>query len=219
MPKDDPGKCVGPDAEKVAAYIYDAFYSKAARDRNKPPRVELSRLTVHQYQNAVADLLAGFRGPGRWDDKRGLHAEYFDGRDFRKDKRLIDRNDPEVQFDFGTNGPTDKFTPSQFSIRWEGSVLAPETGSYEFTVRTEHALRLWVNDTRTPVIEAWVKSGNDTEYKASVFLVAGRAYPVKLEFSKAKQGVDDSKTNTKPPAVVKASVALLWEAAASDPSK
>ncbi|HXG12987.1 MAG TPA: c-type cytochrome, partial [Gemmataceae bacterium] len=28
MPVDDPGKCVGEDAEKVAAYIYDAFYSK-----------------------------------------------------------------------------------------------------------------------------------------------------------------------------------------------
>ena len=210
MPKDNPGACVGPDAEKVAAYIYDTFYSQAARERNKPPRIELSRLTVRQYQNAVADLIAGFRSPGRWDDKRGLHAEYFDGRDFRNNKRLIDRTDPEVQFDFGTNGPTDKFNATQFLIRWEGSVLAPETGSYEFIVRTEHALRLWVNETRTPVIDGWVKSGTDTEYKSSVFLVAGRAYPLKLEFSKAKQGVDDSKNNPKPPAV-KASVALLWK--------
>src|SRR5579871_7009250 len=28
MPEDDPGKCVGADADKVAAYIYEAFYSK-----------------------------------------------------------------------------------------------------------------------------------------------------------------------------------------------
>ena len=27
MPKDDPGSCAGKDAEKVAAYIHDAFYS------------------------------------------------------------------------------------------------------------------------------------------------------------------------------------------------
>src|SRR6266571_4976166 len=26
MPKDEPGSCTGEDAEKVAAYIYDAFY-------------------------------------------------------------------------------------------------------------------------------------------------------------------------------------------------
>ena len=53
----------GDDADKVAAYIYDAFYSKAARERNKPPRIELSRLTVRQYRNAVADLIASFRSP------------------------------------------------------------------------------------------------------------------------------------------------------------
>ena len=43
------------------------------------------------------------------------------------------------------------------------------------------------------MIDAWVKSGNDTEYRASIFLLGGRVYPLKLEFSKAKQGVDDSK--------------------------
>ena len=33
MPKDDPGTCTGEDADEVAAYIYDAFYSQAARER------------------------------------------------------------------------------------------------------------------------------------------------------------------------------------------
>jgi hypothetical protein len=210
MPKDDPGSCTGKDAEKVAAYIHDTFYSKEARERTRPPRVELARLTVRQYQNAVADLVASFRTPGRLDERRGLRGEYFDARGFRNDKRLIDRLDPEVRFDFGTDGPAEKFNAAQFSIRWEGSVLAPETGSYEFVVRTEHAARLWVNDTRKPLIDAWVKSGSDTEYRESIPLVAGRAYPLRLEFSKAKQGVDDSQKNPKPPPV-KASVALLWK--------
>ena len=31
MPEDAPGECVGEDAEKVAAYIYEAFYSKAGK--------------------------------------------------------------------------------------------------------------------------------------------------------------------------------------------
>src|SRR5579862_574506 len=99
MPKDDPGTCVGPDADKVAAYIYDAFYSKAAREHLKPPRIELSRLTVRQHQNAVADLIASFRTPGQWDDKRGLRGEYFNGRGFRNDQRAIDRLDTEIRFD------------------------------------------------------------------------------------------------------------------------
>src|SRR5262249_52545218 len=33
MPEDDPGTCVGAEAEKVAAYIYETFYSKAAQAR------------------------------------------------------------------------------------------------------------------------------------------------------------------------------------------
>ena len=45
----------------VAAYIHEAFYSVDARVRNKPARVELSRLTVRQYQNALADLIGSFR--------------------------------------------------------------------------------------------------------------------------------------------------------------
>jgi mono/diheme cytochrome c family protein len=212
MPEDEPGKLSAGEAERVANYINDAFYSQAARERNKPPRIELARLTVGQYRNAIADLIGSFRTPARSDDRHGLRGEYFDGRNFRGDKRTIDRIDPEVQFDFGTSFPTGgKFgDPRQFSIRWEGSVLAPETGEYEFIVRTEHATRLWVNDTKQMLIDAWVKSGSDNEYRATIFLLAGRTYPLKLEFSKAKQGVDDSKKEKdKPP--VKASAALLWK--------
>jgi hypothetical protein len=211
MPEDDPGKCVGPDAEKVAKYIYDAFYSKEAQARNKPPRIELARLTVRQYRNAVADLVGSFRTAGKWDEQHGLRGEYFKSRRFRNNERILERLDPIVHFDFGTNGPDpEKFDANQFSIRWAGSVLAPETGDYEFIVRTEHAARFWINDLNKPLIDAWVKSGNDNEYRGSTYLVAGRVYPLRLEFSKAKQGVDDSKTN-KPKPAVKASIALDWK--------
>jgi mono/diheme cytochrome c family protein len=213
MPKDAPKdkKCTGADADQVAAYIYEAFYSKAARDRARPPRIELSRLTVQQYRNAVADPIGTFREPVRWDDQRGLQGEYFKSRRFRPNERVLERLDPAVEFDFGTAAPDpEKFDANQFSIRWTSSVLAPETGEYEFVIRTEHAARLWVNDLNRPLIDAWVKSGNDTEYRATIFLLAGRVYPLRLEFSKAKQGVDDSKNNKDKPAV-KASVALLWK--------
>src|SRR5262249_20071243 len=52
-------------------------------------------------------------------------------------------------------------------------------------------------------------SGNEDEYRASIVLLGGRAYPLRLEFSKAKQGVDDSKTKKAKP--VKASIALEWK--------
>lgn len=216
MPEDDPDQLDAAGSKKVAEYMYDAFYSPVAQAKLNPPRVFLSRLTVRQYRNAIADVIGSFRPPARLDDRRGLRAEYFNSRNFQINKRLIDRVDPEVNFDFGKSGPTmksdakEKFDPHQFSIRWEGSVLAPESGTYEFVVKTDHALRLWVNDARKPLIDRWVKSGSDTEFRAPIELLAGRAYTLRLEFSKAKQGVDDSKKNPNPPARP-AAVALLWK--------
>ncbi|MDX1946745.1 MAG: DUF1592 domain-containing protein [Pirellulaceae bacterium] len=210
MPVDDPQKCVGEDAKRVAAYIYDAFYSPIAQARNRPARIDLSRLTVRQYHNTVLDLVGSFRPPGKWTGERGLRGEYYKSRRVGGREREIDRIDPTVQFDFGEAGPSEKFDANEFSIRWEGSVLAPETGDYEFIVRTEHAARLWLNGPQTPLIDAWVKSGSDTEFRQSIRLLGGRVYPLKLEFSKAKQGVDDSKKNpNKRP--TPASITLLWK--------
>jgi hypothetical protein len=215
MPEDDPGSCVGDDAKRVSEYMYEAFYSPVAQARKNPPHIAFSHLTVRQYRNSVADLVAGFRQSPKRDDRHGLQGEYFNARGFQRNKRLIERVDPEVNFNFGTVGPPnekgkEKFDPHQFCIRWEGSVSAPETGVYEFIVRTEHGMRLWVNNNRTALIDAWVKSGNDTEYRASIYLIAGWSYPIRLEFSKAKQGVDDSAKNPNPPPR-KASIELLWK--------
>src|SRR6185436_10091105 len=62
MPENNEGSCTGKDADDVAAYIYDAFYSPEAQLRNWPVREDLSRLTVEQYQNSVADLIGRFQG-------------------------------------------------------------------------------------------------------------------------------------------------------------
>jgi mono/diheme cytochrome c family protein len=206
-----PKKCTSPDAQKIAPYIYDAFYSPIAQERSRPARVSLSRLTVRQLRNSTADLLASFRQTPPKVEGEGLQAEYFKAKRFQDADRVIQRVDPSVNFDFGTQGPSGaEFQPHQFSIRWTGSVTAPDTGMYEFVVRTEHGLRLWVNDRKKPVIDASVKSGNDEVYRTSVFLISGRSYPIRLEFSKSTQGVDDTKKKEGKPAP-KASISLAWK--------
>jgi hypothetical protein len=214
MPADDPGSLDAEASGKVAAFVHETFYSPMAQARRQPPRIELSRLTVRQYRNVLADLL---RPPGdgvTLDGEAGLTAQYFKGRRLRGDNRVIERVDPEVKFDFGTASPdpaNDQIEPHEFSIRWEGSLVAPDTGEYELIVRTEHAARLYLNDNRTPLIDAWVKSGNETEYRATIPLLGGRPYPLRLEFSKAKQGVDDSKEQKEKPPSLPATIALLWK--------
>jgi hypothetical protein len=212
MPDDDPGSCVGDDAQKVAAYIHDAFYSKTAQARNRPARIDLARLTVRQYQTTLADLIGSFRASSKWEGAKGLHGEYYKSQRFRrKDDRIIDRVDPTVNFDFGVNLPDDQKTVGhRFAIRWEGSILAPDTGEYEFLVRTEHSVRLWVNNNKTALLDRWVKSGTDTEFRESIYLLGGRVYPIRLEFSKGKQGEKDGKKDPDPPPT-KATIALLWK--------
>ncbi len=210
MPEDKPGTCVGEEAARVAEYIHGTFYSPTAQARNKPARIELSRLTVRQYRNAVADLIGSFRQEARPDSQQGLRGEYFKSRRHNGKDRAIERIDPVVAFNFEDKSPdAEKMEPHEFSIRWEGSVQAPETGEYEFIVRTDQSMRLWVNDLNAPLIDAYVKSGSGTEYSQSLFLLGGRSYSLKLEFSKAKQGVDDKKAKEKPPA--KAMISLEWK--------
>lgn len=209
MPEDKPGSIVGEEARKVSQFIYEAFYSPTAQARNKPVRVELSRLTVRQYRNAVADLIGSFRGAAKLDGQEGLRGEYYKSRGFRREARAIERIDPVVAFDFQDKGPDDeKMEPHEFAIRWEGAVTAPDTGEYDFIVRSNQATRLWINDLRQPLIDRWVQSGKETEHRESIFLLAGRTYSLRLEFSKAKQGVDDKKAKEKPPAP--AFVSLEW---------
>lgn len=194
MPEDAPQKCVGEDARRVARYIYDAFYSPLAQARRKAARIELSRLTVRQYRNAVADLVGSFRDPPRRTQRQGLSGRYYN-RERPGRRPDLERTDAQVRFQFGPSNlppePLDKI--KGFSVRWEGSIIAPDTGQYEVVVRTNHGARLWLNEREKPLIDAWVQSGDETRHTASMFLLGGRAYPIRLEFSSRQQGVDDKK--------------------------
>jgi hypothetical protein len=214
MPKDAEKKCTAEEAESVSRYIYEAFYSKEAQERNKPPRVELSRLTVRQFRNAVADLIESLSPnppPKSAVENRGLNGEYYTLYGFRPRNLIFKRSDPEIRFDFGEASPDPELDQDRFSIRWRGSVIAPETGEYEFIVRTEHAAKLWVNDLKRPLIDAFVKSGTNTDHRGPIFLLGGRAYPLRLEFAKGKQGDIDGKKDQPRPSAAKASVALEWK--------
>lgn len=212
MPEDAPGTCTGVEAEKVAAFIFDAFYSPAAQARIKAPRVELARLTVNEYRNAVTDLVGSIR-PGRGGlvaKEQGLRGEYFTRDGKRNRSRAFDRLDPTVNFDFAAKTPDfEKLASPEINAEWQGSVIAPETGMFDFIVKTEHSTRLWVNDMKKPLIDASIKSGNDTVFRGSIFLLAGRAYPLRLEFSRGNVGVRKDPAGKL--ATVKTTIALEWK--------
>lgn len=217
MPEDKEDLCVGEDARAVAEYVYHAFYSEAARARNTPARVDLTRLTAPQFRNSVADLILGFRGDIGFNEERGLRAWYFGDRNFndreeyRKEKKpdRFEFRDPQIRFDFGEGIPsreeTSEFTPEKFSVRWEGVLLPDETGEYEFIIRTRNGATLWVNEndhgeSGEKTIDAWVAPNNEIrEETGRVYLVGGRPYPIRLEFFKYKEKAAHIELLWKPP--------------------
>ncbi len=216
MPEDAPETCVGEDARAVAGYIHGAFYSPIAQARNRPPRIEPLRLTVRQYQYTIADLIGSFRKPPSPESsppgsERGLRGEYFNARQPGRNG-ILDRIDSQVRFDFGRSTPhLEGFATTGFSARWTGSLIAPDTGEYEIVVRTDHAARLWLNELEKPLIDVWVKSGSEVDHRARVFLLGSRPYPLKLELTSRKQGVDDSAKKKPDESPVLTFIELCWK--------
>ncbi len=208
MPEDDPDAVDAAGAAAVAAYIHEAFYSPLAQARIRPARIELARLTVRQYQNAVADLFADADAPRAWSEERGLKGRYSKSGGRRRrgrdgDDASFERIDATVNFDFGESSPDpEKIPVEQFSVRWEGSVLAPDTGEYEFVLESKNGARLWVNDLDEPLIDGSVRSGEESLLRESIRLIGGRAYALRLEFfksEKAKEKTAAIRLKWKPP--------------------
>ena len=197
MPEGSPEDCVAEEATAVALWMQQTFYSPEAQARLKPPQIDLSRLTVTQYRNAIADLGVTFRWSQRAGQERGLTGEYFADRRHRRDRQVFRRLDPTVDFDFREFSPDgEKIGEEEFAISWEGSIIPPESGWYEFILRTENGARLYLNDRESPLIDVWVRSGSDTEFRARRFLLSGRLYPVRLQWFKYREST--------------ASVSLCW---------
>lgn len=188
MPEGHPERIDLKESTAVAKYIFDAFYSKAAQARRNPPRVELARLTVGQYRTSVADLLGMFSTPPAVDDKRGLRLEIFNGgRRFRDDKRVVDKLVPVLDFNPGDKAPAENVTLEEYSVRWSGSLVAPDTGDYELILETRNGARLWINDEAKPFLDGWVRSGDSVVLKETLPLLGGRAYPLRIEIFKEKK--------------------------------
>src|SRR5439155_25576578 len=70
---------------------------------------------------------------------------------------------------------------------------------YQFILKTPNGARLWLNDEQEPLIDAWVASGQVSEHKATLRLLGGRAYPLRLNLFKYKEKAAAISLEWKPP--------------------
>ncbi len=200
MPEEDPASCVAEDAAAVAAYLHYAFYSEAAQVRNRPPRIGLARLTAEQLRQSLADLFTRVDGRADVTEERGVSGKYFDGAGWNDKKKKIERVDPVIDFDFGHDGPGEGIDGKEFYVYWSGGLRTDVSGRYEFVVHSPTAFELYLGDNDRILINNRVQSGDQTEFRKSIQLTAGRIYPLRLELIQRKRKTEQ------PPA----SIRLAW---------
>jgi lysophospholipase L1-like esterase len=115
----------------------------------------------------------------------GLAGRYYDSFDFT-DLRML-RTDAQVLFGWEGN-PFDGGADRDFSVRWEGSVLARYEELYSFGFLTEGAAKVWIGGT---LVIDQPDANAPRELTHAMKLRAGRRYSVRIEYQHSA-GQDDA---------------------------
>jgi hypothetical protein len=108
----------------------------------------------------------------------GLRGQYFPNMTFTGSPALT-RTDATVDFSW-SGSPGAGIGADGFSVRWEGEVETPVTGSYVFSTVSDDGVRLWVNGNQ--VINNWSDHAPTTDNSAGIALAVNTKYSVRMEF-------------------------------------
>ncbi len=122
-----------------------------------------------------------YLSPGHGIKGHGLYAEYFNNSDL-KGKPVLTRVDTSAGQFWGSGSPGKGVSPTDFSLRWTGTVTAPATGDYQIGIfSSSHQGRLFFNGKL--IVNRWKRTEGMSFGNKTVHLVKGREYPVKVEYA------------------------------------
>lgn len=110
-------------------------------------------------------------------DGTGLRGRYHDNADFTGFR--FARTDARVDFDWGDGSPDPSVGADTFSVLWRGRIEPLFSESYTLHTVSDDGVRLWLNGRL--LIDNWTWHA-PTEDSASVNLVAGRRYFVRIDY-------------------------------------
>lgn len=110
----------------------------------------------------------------------GLYAEYFDNETF-SGKPSVTRIDPDIDFYWMGRSPVNHELAGKFSVRWTGTLIVPETGTYTLGFRGKSSYTVYLDNEKklTTKNVFW----SPREERADIHLQAGKPYDLKIEFS------------------------------------
>jgi dienelactone hydrolase len=109
----------------------------------------------------------------------GLKGSYFNNVDFTGTAAVV-RTDPAMNFiyDFNTS-PISPIGVDHYSIRWTGKIQAQFTEPYTIYTKSDDGIRVWING--VPIIDNFTDHAV-TENAATVQMIAGQKYDIKIEY-------------------------------------
>lgn len=108
----------------------------------------------------------------------GLAGQYFNNANLEGTPAFT-RIDPSIQFNWGTGKPGESVSENNFSVRWQGEIEAPATGTFVFKTNNDDGTRLWIDNKL--LIDDW--TGHAPEWKEGrIELTKGNKYIIKKEF-------------------------------------
>lgn len=110
--------------------------------------------------------------------RNGLAVTYFTNADLEGEG--ISMYDLDIDADYLSYAPLSSMSPNRYSVRWEGVLIPPQSGDYQFFVESDNRARFELGGEW--LVDDWV-TGPARTRTASVALEAGRIYPIKMEYS------------------------------------
>ena len=111
------------------------------------------------------------------DGQVGLTAAYYSNAQFKGEPAFV-RTDPLVDFVWKATTPVTGEIAEPFSVRWTGTLVPPETGTYALSVRGCNGYRLCLDGEGVVELKMWYGPITRTR---KIELEAGRAYEILLE--------------------------------------
>ncbi|WP_295220231.1 glycoside hydrolase family 3 N-terminal domain-containing protein [uncultured Chryseobacterium sp.] len=127
---------------------------------------------LKKFVTVPAEFLSSVNG-------KGLKGSYFANPDL-KGNPAFEKQDEQLNFKWTLYSPDpEKLQPDNYSVRWTGKLLAPESGKYQLGLRGNDGFRLYLN--RKLLIDNWEKLSYSTK-TVDLDFVKGQSYDIAVEF-------------------------------------